>query len=239
MIGLSLRSPCCTHRRSSHPDVTRASELLRTKAMSSVELTRACLARIERFNGPLDAFITVTADQALAMAHDMDAALRRGEWRGPLHGVPIALKDNVDTAGIRTTAASELFKDRVPTDDADIVVRSKRAGGLCSARPIFTSFAYRWQFVGQLLRAGAQPMGPRSRAGRIVRRFGRCRCRGLVFRRVRHRTAGSVRMPAAYCGIVGLKPTYGRVSNRGVIPLSWTLDHVGPLCKTVDDRRAL
>ena len=131
-IGFSVRSSPAQAADPATLTLTKAADLLRAKAVSSVELTRACLARIERFNGPLNAFITVTADQAVTAAREMDAALRRGEWRGPLHGVPIALKDNMDTAGIRTTAASELFKDRVPTDDADIKQRQRRDGFIAS-----------------------------------------------------------------------------------------------------------
>ncbi len=106
----------------------KASELLRSKAASPVDLTRACLKRIKSYNPSLNAFITVTGDQALATAREMEAEQRQGKWRGPLHGIPIALKDNIDTAGIRTTAASGLFKDRVPTEDADVVRRLKNAG---------------------------------------------------------------------------------------------------------------
>src|SRR5215472_3939480 len=99
----------------------RASELIRNRASSPVDLTEACLKRIERYNSALNAFITVTSEQALKTAREMESELRQGRWRGPLHGIPIALKDNVDTAGIRTTAASELFKDRVPSEDAEVV----------------------------------------------------------------------------------------------------------------------
>ena len=108
----------------------RASELLRSKGASPVDLTQACLKRIEKYNTAINAFITVTAEAALATAREMEADQRRGKWRGPLHGVPIALKDNIDTAGIRTTAASGLFKDRVPAEDADVVRRLKNAGAV-------------------------------------------------------------------------------------------------------------
>jgi aspartyl-tRNA(Asn)/glutamyl-tRNA(Gln) amidotransferase subunit A len=239
VFGLSLRSSLAHAADPATLTLTRASELLRAKATSSVELTRACLARIERFNGPLNAFITVTADQALTTARDMDAALRRGEWRGPLHGVPIALKDNLDTAGIRTTAASELFKDRVPTDDADIVARLKRAGAIVIGKTNLHEFAYGGSSsvscFGPVRNPWALDRVPGGSSGGSAAAVAADLCFGAFGTD----TAGSVRMPAAYCGIVGLKPTYGRVSNRGVIPLSWTLDHVGPLCKTVDDAAVL
>src|SRR5262245_11175033 len=98
----------------------QAADLIRRKGASPVELTRACLARIEKYNSALNAYITVTADQALVLAREMEAEQQRGRWRGPLHGVPIALKDNIDTAGVRSTGASELFKDRIPSEDAEV-----------------------------------------------------------------------------------------------------------------------
>src|SRR5262249_51218024 len=106
----------------------QASDLIRRKDVSPVELTEACLKRIDAYNPSLNAFITITRDQALAAAREMEAEQRKGRWRGPLHGIPIALKDNIDTAGIRTTAASGVFKDRVPKEDAEVVVRLKKAG---------------------------------------------------------------------------------------------------------------
>jgi aspartyl-tRNA(Asn)/glutamyl-tRNA(Gln) amidotransferase subunit A len=238
-IGFSLRSSLAQTADSATLTLTRASELLRAKAVSSLELTRACLARIERFNGPLNAFITVMADQALTTARDMDTALRRGEWRGPLHGVPIALKDNIDTAGIRTTAASELFKDRVPMDDAEIVVRLKHAGAIVIGKTNLHEFAYGGSssvsYFGPVRNPWALDRVPGGSSGGSAAAVAADLCFGAFGTD----TAGSVRMPASYCGIVGLKPTYGRVSNRGVIPLSWTLDHVGPLCATVEDAAVL
>jgi aspartyl-tRNA(Asn)/glutamyl-tRNA(Gln) amidotransferase subunit A len=239
VIGLSLRSSAAPAIDPATLTLTRASALLRAKTVSSVELTRACLARIERLNGQLNAFITVMADQALTTAGDMDASLRRGDWRGPLHGVPIALKDNMDTAGIRTTAASELFKDRVPMDDADIVARLKRAGAIVIGKTNLHEFAYGGSssvsYFGPVRNPWALERVPGGSSGGSAAAV----AAGLCFGAFGTDTAGSVRMPASYCGIVGLKPTYGRVSNRGVIPLSWTLDHVGPLCATVEDAAVL
>ena len=107
----------------------KASDLLRSKAATPVDLVNACLERIDRYNHSLNAFVTVTGDQALATAREMGAEQRRGKWRGPLHGIPVALKDNIDTAGIRTTAASELFKERTPTEDAEVVRRLETGRG--------------------------------------------------------------------------------------------------------------
>src|SRR5579862_9811908 len=119
-----------------------ASELLRRKAVSPVDLTEACLKRIESYNSALNSFITVTKDQAMDAARAMEVEQRRGQWRGPLHGIPIALKDNIDTAGIRTTAASELFKDRIPTQDAEVVRRLKDAGAILLGKTNLQEFAY-------------------------------------------------------------------------------------------------
>src|ERR1019366_7979487 len=129
------------------PDLTgmtvrKASDLIRTRAVSSVDLTRACLASIEKLQPLLNAFITITAEQALADARMLDAELQRGNWRGPFHGIPIALKDNIDTAGVRTTGASELFKDRVPTEDAEVVRRLKAAGAILLGKLNLHEFAF-------------------------------------------------------------------------------------------------
>ena len=239
VIGLSLRSSLAHAADPATLTLTSASALLRTKAMSSVELTRACLARIERLNGPLNAFITVAGDQAMAAAREMDVAARRGEWRGPLHGIPIAIKDNIDTAGLRTTAASELFKDRVPADDADIVVRLKRAGAIVIGKTNLHEFAYGGSSSVSFFGPVRNPWAPDRVPGGSSGGSAAAVAAGLCFGAFGTDTAGSIRLPASYCGLVGLKPTYGRVSNRGVIPLSWTLDHTGPLCKTVDDAAVL
>ena len=120
----------------------KASELLRSKGASPVELTQACLKRIEKYNTAVNAFITVTGESALATARAMEAEAKRGKWRGPLHGIPIALKDNIDTAGVRTTGASELFKDRIPTEDAEVVRRLKNAGAIILGKLNMHEFAY-------------------------------------------------------------------------------------------------
>jgi aspartyl-tRNA(Asn)/glutamyl-tRNA(Gln) amidotransferase subunit A len=212
-----------------------ASEMLRRRVASPVELTQACLKRIDRYNPALNAFITVTAEQAITAARVMEDEQRRGKWRGPLHGIPIALKDNIDTAGIRTTAASELFKDRVPFTDAEVVTRLKNAGAILIGKTNLHEFAYGGSssvsYFGPVHNPWALDRVPGGSSGGSAA----ATAAGLCFGSLGTDTAGSLRIPASYCGIVGLKPTYGRVSNRGVVPLSWTLDHVGPLCLTVED----
>lgn len=218
-------------------DVTlkKASEMLRTKATSPVELTQACLKRIANYNSLLNAFVTVTEEHALVAAREAETEQRRGRWRGPLHGIPIALKDNIDTAAIRTTAASELFKDRIPSEDAEVVRRLKNAGAILLGKTNLHEFAYGGSssitYFGPVRNPWALDRIPGGSSGGSAA----ATATGLCFGSLGTDTAGSVRIPACYCGIVGFKPTYGRVSNRGVIPLSWTLDHVGPICRTVED----
>jgi aspartyl-tRNA(Asn)/glutamyl-tRNA(Gln) amidotransferase subunit A len=239
LVGLSLPAEAIQSQDLTGLSLARASRLLRSKAVSSVQLTQACLDRIDKYNATLNAFITVTAEQALTTAREMDDAWRRGNWRGPLHGIPVALKDNMDTAGIRTTAGSKLFKDRVPSEDAEIVRRLKRAGAVILGKTNLHEFAYGGSssvsYFGPVRNPWALDRVPGGSSGGSAAAIAADLCFGAVGTD----TAGSIRMPASYCGIVGLKPTYGRVSNRGVIPLSWTLDHVGPLCKTAEDAAQL
>jgi aspartyl-tRNA(Asn)/glutamyl-tRNA(Gln) amidotransferase subunit A len=216
-----------------------ASELLRLKAASPVDLTQACLKRIESYNSTLHAFITVTREQALATAREMEAEQRRGKWRGPLHGIPIALKDNIDTAGIRTTAASELFKDRVPSEDAEVVRRLKDAGAVFLGKLNLHEFAYGGTSDVTYFGAVHNPWALDHISGGSSGGSAAAIAADLCFGSLGTDTAGSVRIPASFCGVVGFKPTYGRVSLRGVIPLSWSLDHVGPICKTVEDAAAI
>src|SRR5687767_11034397 len=213
----------------------QVSELLRGKKASSVELAQACLARIDRHDRTINAFITVTREQALKDAREMDAELKRGVRRGPLHGIPIALKDNIDTAGIKTTAASGVFKDRVPTEDADAVVRLKKAGAVILGKLNLHEFALGGTSSVTYFGPVHNPWALDRVSGGSSGGSGAAIAADLCFGTLGTDTGGSIRIPASLCGIVGLKPTYGRVSNRGVVPMAWTLDHVGPMCKTVED----
>ncbi len=219
--------------------VRAASERLRRKTVSSVELTRACLARIEKVQPALNAFITVTGDQALAEARALDAELQRGKYRGPLHGIPIALKDNIDTAGIRTTCASELFKDRLPSEDAEVARRLKNAGAVLLGKLNMHEFAYGGTSAVTYFGPVHNPWNPKLTPGGSSGGPGAAVAADMCFASVGTDTAGSIRIPASYCGIAGLKPTYGRVSIRGIVPLSWSLDHAGPMCKSVEDAAIL
>jgi len=213
----------------------QASELLRRKGASPVDLTQACLARIEKYNPALNAFITVTGEQALDTARAMEVEQKKGKWRGPLHGIPIALKDNMDTAGVRTTGASELFKNRIPTEDAEVVRRLKNAGAIMLGKLNMHELAYGGSSAVSYFGAVHNPWDLQRTPGGSSGGSAAAIASGLCFCSLGTDTAGSVRIPASYCGVVGFKPTYGRVSIRGVIPLSTSLDHVGPLSKTLED----
>ncbi len=215
--------------------IRQISELLRKGSLSPVELTEDCLARIEKLNPRLNAFITVTADSARAQARTAEAEIRRGNWRGPLHGIPLALKDLIDTAGVRTTAASSLFKDRIPAEDAEVIRRLREAGAVLLGKQNLHEFAYGGSsmvsYFGEVRNAwNSEHIAGGSSGGSAT-----AVAAGLGYGAIGTDTAGSVREPAALCGVVGLKPTYGRVSARGVIPLSISLDHVGPIARTVAD----
>jgi len=222
------------------PDPTKltladASQLVRSKKISPVELMRACLSRVERLNPKLNAFITVTADSALAQAREAEADIQRGRWKGPLHGIPIAIKDLLDTAGVRTTAASALFKDRVPTEDAEVVRRLKAAGTVLLGKLNLHEFAYGGSSVISYFGAVPNPWNANYSAGGSSSGSAVAVAAELCYGAIGSDTGGSIRQPAAFCGIVGLKPTYGRVSTRGVIPLAWSFDHLGPMTRTVRD----
>ena len=217
----------------------RASELVRTKQASPVDLAEACFKQIDRYNAPLNAFITITRDKAMIAAREMEAEQQRGKWRGPLHGIPIAIKDNIDTAGILTTGASELFKDRIPTEDADVIRRLKNAGAVILGKLNLHEFAYGGTTTVSYYGAAHNPWALDHQTGGSSGGPAAALAADLCFGSLGTDTAGSVRIPGSYCGIVGLKPTYGRVSNRGVIPLSWTLDHTGPMAKCVEDAAIL
>jgi len=215
--------------------LVEASEAVRERRVSPVALTRACLDRIERLDGTLNAFITVTADAALRTAAAAEVEIRDGGWRGPLHGVPIALKDLFDTAGVPTTAGSGLFAERIPDADAEVVRRLGDAGAISLGKLNMHEFAYGGTSHVSHFGPPHNPWDVQHIAGGSSGGSAAAVAANLCFGALGSDTGGSIRQPAAMCGIVGLKPTYGRVSNRGVIPLSWSLDHSGPMTRTVAD----
>lgn len=216
-----------------------AAQAIRDRRLSPVELTQSCLERIERLNPILNAFISVTADSALEQARAAEAEIQAGHWRGPLHGIPLALKDLIDTAGVPTTAASAVYQDRVPTEDADVVRRLKSCGAVLLGKLNLHEFAYGGTCVPSHYGPVRNPWNPNRIAGGSSGGSGVAVAAGLCLGALGTDTAASVRHPAAYCGVTGLKATYGRVSTRGVIPLSWSLDHVGPLARSAMDTAIL
>ncbi len=220
---------------------------IRDRSISPVELTHDCLDRIERLNPILNAFITVTAESALERARLAEREIYRGHYLGPLHGIPIGLKDIIDVAGVPTTAASAQFntrpsptpgtpqRDRVPTEDAQVVRRLRAGGAIILGKQNLHEFAYGASSIISFFGAVHNPWDTARVAGGSSGGSAASVVAGLGFASVGTDTAGSIRLPAAYCGIVGLKPTYGRISTRGVVPLSSSYDHVGPLTNTVYD----
>src|SRR6266567_1714421 len=219
--------------------IAEASRLVQQCEISPVELTRECLERIEQLNPSLNAFITVTAESALKDAQHAEKEIQSGKWRGPLHGIPIGLKDLIDTAGVRTTAASAVFRDRVPTEDAEVVKKLKAAGGVLIGKQNLHEFAYGGSSIINHFGPVRNLANPEFIAGGSSGGPTAAVAAGMCYGAIGTDTAGSIREPAALCGVVGLKPTYGLVSTRGIIPLSLSLDHAGPITRAVEDAAIL
>jgi aspartyl-tRNA(Asn)/glutamyl-tRNA(Gln) amidotransferase subunit A len=216
-----------------------AARRLRAREITSVALTQAYLDRIEIYNPKINALITVMRESALAQASAMDRDARAGVFHGPLHGVPIILKDNIDTAGTRTTAASQVFDDRVPTEDAFVTARLKAAGTVILAKANMHEFAMGHTSATTYFGPVRNPWAPDRTPAGSSGGCGAAVISDLCAAAVGTDTGGSVRMPAAYCSMVGLKPTYGLVSIRGIVPLVYSLDHCGPMTHTVEDAALL
>ncbi len=200
--------------------------------VSSAELTQNALDRIAALDARLNAFITVLRESALETARDVDARRQHGE-RGPLLGVPIALKDLFNTAGIRTTAGARILAGNVPDQDATVVRKLREAGAVILGKTNMMEFAYGYPHpdFGET----RNPWSLDRTAGGSSGGSAAAVCAGLAYGALGSDTGGSIRSPAAYCGLSGLKPTYGRVSRHGVLPLAWSLDHVGPLTRSSRD----
>src|SRR6185503_15024239 len=215
--------------------IAEAAERLRTKRLSASELAAAYLARIERVNPLLNAYVTVTAERALADARRATDEIARGDHRGPLHGIPIGLKDLVDTAGIRTTYGSKVHATNVPAADAVVAQKLARAGAVLLGKHNTHEYAFgvttdnpHWGPTRNPWITSRIPGGSSGGSGAAV-------AARLAAGAIGTDTGGSIRIPAALCGVVGLKPTYGRVSKAGVFPMSYLFDHVGPITQTVED----
>jgi aspartyl-tRNA(Asn)/glutamyl-tRNA(Gln) amidotransferase subunit A len=209
--------------------------LLRRKKLSPVELVDAILARIVRLNPRLNAYISVVGEQARAQARKAEREISSRRYRGPLHGVPVALKDNIWTRGVRTTAGSKILADFVPAADATVARRLARAGAILIGKTNLHEFAYgvttENPHYGATRNPWAQDRIPGGSSGGSAAAL----AAGMCFGSVGTDTGGSIRIPASLCGIVGLKPTFGRVSCAGVVSLARTLDHAGPLARSVTD----
>lgn len=215
--------------------LSEASLALREKRLSPVDLTNACLSRIENEDGKINAFTAVFADEAIDQARTAEQEIQRGQYRGPLHGIPIAVKDLIDVAGKVTAAGSNVLHDNVPTEDAEVVKRLRSAGAIILGKNNLHEFAYGGSGY---ISAFGPVRNPRDRAritGGSSSGSAAAVAAGFCFAAIGTDTAGSIRLPAACCGVVGLKPAFARVSARGVVPLSWSYDHVGPLTKTAED----
>jgi aspartyl-tRNA(Asn)/glutamyl-tRNA(Gln) amidotransferase subunit A len=206
----------------------------RKRDLSPVEVTQALLARIEKLDPILHAFVTLTAERALADARAAEEALGKGDSR-PLLGIPVAHKDIYLTRGIRTTGGSALLADWVPDEDSTCVARWRDAGTVLLGKLITHEFAFGLQMPGHRFPAARNPWNLDHIPGGSSSGSGAALAAGLVVGATGSDTGGSIRGPAAFCGIVGLKPTYGRASRAGVLSLSWTLDHTGPMARTVQD----
>lgn len=213
----------------------QASDAVKSGELSPAELTRACLDRIGKLDREYNAFIAVYPEQALADAEALASEVRSEHWRGPLHGIPIALKDLIDVGAMPTTAASELFLNNVAASDAEVVRRLRAAGAVILGKTNLHEFAYGGSGMISHFGVVRNPADARYITGGSSSGSAAAVAAGFCFAAIGTDTAGSIRLPASYCGLVGLKPTYGRVSTDGVVPLAWSYDHVGPITRTVED----
>ena len=219
--------------------ITELSELIRQGKVSPVTITKACLKRIELLNPKINAFITVTAQSALAEAAIAEKEIREGKWRGAMHGIPISYKDNIDTAGIKTTAASGVYKNRIPTEDAAVVKKMKAAGAICIGKTNMHEFALGTTSIISYFGAVHNPWNTDYIAGGSSGGSAAAVAAGMCYASIGTDTGGSCRLPPACCGVTGFKPTYGLVNMEGVIPVSMSYDHVCPICRSAEDAAIL
>jgi len=217
------------------PSLAEASAGIAAGTLSPVALTEAALARIAALDPKLNAFITITADRARRAAALAEAEIKAGRRRGPLHGIPYALKDIYDVAGVRTTAHSKLLIDNVAREDAASTARLEAAGMVLLGKLSTHEFARGGPTDALPFPNAKNPWNIAHFAGGSSSGSGVAVASGMVGLAMGSDTAGSIRLPATFCGIVGLKPTYGVISRRGIVPLSFTLDHAGPLTRSVED----
>jgi Asp-tRNA(Asn)/Glu-tRNA(Gln) amidotransferase A subunit family amidase len=227
-------------RTSNSPSLTKLRKTLAHGKVSAVTTLRACLDQIHANNQDLHVFITVGEDEAVRQAEELDAARARGAVAAPLWGVPVAIKDLIDVRGLRTTAASRVLRDEpVATADAECVARLRAAGAIVIGKTNLHEFAYGGSGAISAYGAARNPLARERICGGSSSGSAAAVAAGMCFGALGTDTAGSVRLPAACCGVVGFKPTWGAVPVSGVIPLAWSYDHVGPLARSVEDAGVL
>ncbi len=219
--------------------LAEAASQIQKKELSPRELALAYADRIQALDPRLNCFITRTLDTALEQARQAEAEIQNGGYRGPLHGIPLALKDLFETKGVRTTAGSRFFADYFPQDDAVVIQKLRNAGAVFLGKLNMHEIALGVTNVNPHYGPCHNPWSPERMSGGSSGGSAAAAAAGLCLGSLGSDTGGSIRIPASLCGVVGLKPTFGRVSLRGVIPLSWNLDHVGPLARSVRDAAIL
>ena len=218
-----------------HLTLEDAAALVRDRRVTPAELTEACLARIEAVEPRLNAFVTVTADVARTQAREAGDEIAAGRYRGPLHGIPVAVKDLFATRGIRTTAGSRILANWIPDEDATVVRRLREAGAVLLGKLGLHEFAYGVSSVNPHFGDVHNPWDTTKIPGGSSGGSAVAVVAGEAYAALGSDTGGSIRIPASLCGCVGLKPTFGRASLFGAVPLAWSLDHPGPLARTVRD----
>ena len=207
--------------------------LIKKREVSSVEAVEAYLDRIDSLNGKLHAYLTVCLDEALQAAKEADQALAQGKELGPMHGVPVAVKDQIYSAGIRTTGGSTIFNDVIPTEDATVLANLKSAGAVLLGKLNMTEFATTG--LSHAFDTARNPWDLDRFTGGSSSGSGAATAAFMCAASLGEDTGGSVRFPATWCGLVGLRPTWGRVSRFGVMPGVWSMDQIGPITRTVED----
>ena len=215
--------------------IAELARAIRSGELTAETATRDCLERIAERNPAINAYITVLADQALAQAKQADAELKSGRDRGPLHGVPVSLKDIIDLEGVSTTAASKVRHGHVALHDAPVVARLREAGAVFLGKTNLHEFAFGTTNEDSAFGPVRHPLDPNRSPGGSSGGSAASVLDGMAYASIGTDTGGSVRIPAAACGLVGLKPSLDDVPTAGVFPLSKTMDHVGPLCRSVED----
>lgn len=234
-----------TSKLSTYLSIDELSRLIKEKKVSPTEIVKECLKRIERINPTLNAFITVTAEQALQQAEEAEAEIKNGNWKGNLHGIPVAVKDMFDTAGIKTTAAFEHFKDRVPEKDAEVVIKLKEAGAIIIGKTNMHQLAMGTTSVVSYFGSVHNPWQTDYIAGGSSGGSAAALAAGLCYATVDTDAIGSCRLPASCCGVIGFKPTNGLISPKGILEGEQTDESIMKLaspafmCRSAEDAAIL